>query len=124
MDPDAQVLVREGQGEGDPITEAWVLHGAVAVHLTDGQIRKPLLGAGGRPMVIRAGALAGGPLLVGSDGLFRYVKRTYITSIASGASDLDVAARSLVESARLPTGGLQDDVALVLVSEQTASRDL
>jgi serine/threonine protein phosphatase PrpC len=108
-----------GASVGD--SEAWVLYGAVAVRLTDGQVRKPLLGAGGRPVAIHAGALSGGTLLVASDGLFRYVRSTQLILIASGGSDLDAAARSLVDAAQRPTGGLQDDIAIVLACEATTS---
>ncbi len=51
--------------------------------------------------------------LVASDGLLRYAKRSDIARVANGP-DLAVAARALVDLVRLPTGGLQDDVSIVL----------
>jgi hypothetical protein len=58
-------------------------------------------------------ALGGATLLLASDGLLRYGRASDITRIASGP-DLDAAARALVELVRLPSGTLQDDVAVVL----------
>jgi hypothetical protein len=57
--------------------------------------------------------LAGGTLLVASDGLLHYARQADIIRIASG-EDLQAAARALIDLVRLPNGTLQDDVAVVL----------
>lgn len=110
-----------GASVGD--SEAWVLRRGMTVRLTEDQVRKPLVGGGGvRPVAIHAAPLAGGTLVVASDGLFRHARSTQITQVATGASDLDAAAQSLVASAQRPTGGLQDDIAIVLVRESVLAQ--
>lgn len=91
---------------------AWLV-GDEVVDLTDGQVRKPLVGGGCVPFVFHAGPIGKATLLVASDGLLRYAKQQDIADIARGP-DLATAARSLVELVRLPSGDLQDDVAVVL----------
>jgi PPM family protein phosphatase len=101
-----------GASVGD--SGAWVIRGAGIDDLTEGQARKPLVGAGCRPFAISAPPLAGGTLLVASDGLLRYAKPAEIALYAAG-HDLAAAAKALIDLVRLPTGGLQDDVSVVLV---------
>jgi len=72
------------------------------------------LGDGGLPVAFSSGPLAGATLVVASDGLWRYAKRDAIAAIARG-DNLATTATSLVELARLPTGALADDVAVVIV---------
>lgn len=103
-----------GASVGD--SGAWVVRGAQIDDLTDGQTRKPLVGAGCRPFAVHAAALEGGTLLLASDGLLRYAKPADIARLAVGA-DLDTAARGLVELVRLRSGALPDDVAVVLCRE-------
>ena len=100
-----------GVSVGD--SEAWIVHldGRIEV-LTASQHRKPLLGAGGRLVAFTA-SFDEGTLVVGSDGLFRYVKRDTIVAACRMASIHD-AADALLAAARLPTGGPQDDISLVL----------
>ena len=81
-----------------------------------GQARKPLVGAGCVPWSFDGPGLARGTLLVGSDGLFKYAARRDLVRIVAGR-DLATIARELVELVRLPSGGLQDDVAIVLCRE-------
>ncbi len=91
---------------------AWLV-GDEVIDLTDGQVRKPLVGGGCLPFVFRAGPIGNATLLVASDGLLRYASREDIVCIARGP-DLAAAARTLVEVVRLPSGALHDDVAIVL----------
>ena len=100
-----------GASVGD--SGAWVIVGADVVDLTAGQHRKPLVGDGCLPFRVTAPPLDGGTLLVASDGLLRYAKQPDIVRIANGP-DLRAAARELVDHVRLPSGSLQDDVAIVL----------
>jgi serine/threonine protein phosphatase PrpC len=92
---------------------AWLIAGSDVVDLTAGQDRKPLLGDGCNPCRVAAPPLDSGTLLVASDGLLRYAKQRDIARVANGP-DLTVAARALVDLVRLPSGGLQDDVSIVL----------
>jgi serine/threonine protein phosphatase PrpC len=99
-----------GVSVGD--SEAWIVHADAIEDLTAHQHRKPLLGAGATGVPF-ATTFAEGTLVVGSDGLFRYVKRDAIVA-ACRAGSLEEVADALVAAARLPGGGLQDDLSLVL----------
>lgn len=99
-----------GASVGD--SGAWVIRGDELIDLTEGQLRKPLLGDGCRPFRVR-GLLGGATLLAASDGLWRYARRGDIVRLAQSA-DLEEAARALVALVRLANGALQDDVAVVL----------
>lgn len=92
---------------------AWVIRGEDIQDLTEGQLHKPLLGAGCVPWEIKGGPLAGGTLLVASDGLLKYAKPSEIARVVGG-DDLAASARSLVDLVRLRSGALQDDVSIVL----------
>jgi PPM family protein phosphatase len=103
-----------GAAVGD--SSAWIIRDTGIEDLTAGQHRKPLLGAGCVPAVVRGRSLEGGTLLVASDGLIKYASQASIARIASGA-DLALAARALVDLVRLRSGALQDDVSIVLCRE-------
>lgn len=103
-----------GASVGD--SGAWVVRGAQIEDLTEGQTRKPLVGAGCCPFAVHAAALGGGTLLVASDGLLRYAKPADIARLAAGP-DLEAAARGLVDLVRLRSGALPDDVSVVLCRE-------
>lgn len=82
------------------------------VDLTAGVPRKPLLGSGAaRPVRVEARDVDA--LLLGTDGLFGYADERALCEIAGGSSRH--AAWELADRARLPSGALQDDLALVLV---------
>ena len=102
-----------GASVGD--SGAWILStGQNIVDLTALQHRKPLLGDNAIVTPCDSGPPGHSTLLVASDGLLKYVPRSDIARIATGP-DLRSAAASLVDRARLPSGGLQDDIAVVLV---------
>jgi serine/threonine protein phosphatase PrpC len=101
-----------GASVGD--CEAWVFGRGEAVDLTAGQVRKPLLGDGAAMPVPFAGWLAGGTLIVASDGLWKYVAHARIAE-AAAMHPLESVADTLVNGVRLRNGALQDDVAIVLV---------
>lgn len=83
------------------------------VDLTRDQKRKPLLGSG-NAIPIGFGPLACvSRLLLGSDGLFEYVPHERIRDL-SNSLPLANAAAALVDAARLPSGALQDDVAVIV----------
>ena len=109
------VLVSEGQIWGASVgdSSAWLLSKNSLLDLTAGQRRKPLLGSGGA-MPVAFGPYPWVPrLLLGSDGLFKYVPHERIRQLAT-ASPVESAAAALIDAARLPSGALQDDVALIL----------
>ena len=80
--------------------------------LTVDQHRKRRLGSGrALPITFEA---SGRRLLLCSDGLSGYVRGAKLET-ALAHPRLDTAADALVTAARLPSGGLMDDLALVLV---------
>lgn len=109
--------VIRGASVGD--SEAWLLNGLgpsaadKVLQLTERQTRKPLVGSG-KAVPVRFGPVPFvGRLLVGSDGLFDYVRHVRIAEIVEG-SPLDAVADALVAAARLASGGLQDDLAVIV----------
>lgn len=100
-----------GASVGD--SGAWLVRSHDHVDLTSGQVRKPLVGSGAaRPVRFQYGDLDG-TLLVASDGLFKYAKPRDICAEARGP-DLAYVLDALARLLRLPAGGLQDDVAIVV----------
>jgi len=82
--------------------------------LTARQHRKLRLGSGrARPIPFSRSKLDG-TLLAATDGLFNYAPANKIAETAR-QEDLDAAAKELIRLVRLPNGGLQDDVGLLLV---------
>jgi PPM family protein phosphatase len=104
-----------GASVGD--SGAWLITPSDIVDLTESQYRKPLLGAGATHVPFSSGALGAATLLVASDGLLRYAPPRAIADLARGR-DLGAAARALVALVRLPSGGLPDDVSLILCRER------
>jgi serine/threonine protein phosphatase PrpC len=103
-----------GASAGD--SGAWVIRGGEIEDLTRAQHRKPLIGDHSIALPFQSGPLAGGTLLVASDGLLRYAKPEAIARVAGGP-DLAAAARELVALVRLPSGEVPDDVSVVLCRE-------
>ena len=104
-----------GASVGD--SGAWIIQGDSIEDLTNLQNGKPLVGTGACvPVAFSAARLRGGTLLVASDGLLKYAKRTDIARVAQEA-DLDVAATALVELVTLRSGKVPDDVSVVLCRE-------
>lgn len=103
-----------GAAVGD--SGAWIIRDDGVEDLTAAQERKPLLGGGCMPVEVRSGSLAGGTLLVASDGLLKYAREARIASVVRGA-ELAAAAHALVELVRLRSGALQDDVSIILCRE-------
>jgi serine/threonine protein phosphatase PrpC len=85
------------------------------IDLTARQRRSPLFGSGEALPVQFEAELNGGRLLLASDGLVKYVTAEQICALATEGSVVE-AANALASSVRLPSGALQDDVAVVMVS--------
>jgi serine/threonine protein phosphatase PrpC len=97
-------------------SSAWLISPAGEVtDLTAHQRRRPLLGSGEALPVIFEAELGDGRLILGSDGLFKYAPLEQICSLAMQGSVAE-AADALGSCVRLPSGGFQDDVAVVIVS--------
>lgn len=105
-----------GASVGD--SAAWLFTPTSSVELTANQRRKPLLGSGrSMPVPFVATFSPGSVLVLGSDGLFDYAEHRAIARLALG----DAPASAFVDLARLPTGSLQDDVAVVVCREANRS---
>lgn len=103
----------DGASVGD--SQAWVVRRGDVDELTHGQVRKPLVGAGCRPVAFAAPPLGEGVLLVASDGLFSYAPRAKVLRVVRAGGELAAMAKALVDLVRLRSGALPDDVSLVLV---------
>ncbi|WNG37908.1 SpoIIE family protein phosphatase [Archangium violaceum] len=100
-----------GASVGD--SEAWWFDGAAEYALTKEQRRKPLLGSGeAMPVGFFHEARGAGRLVLGSDGLWKYVRWERVLEALQNPPQ--EAARRLLESVRYPSGVLPDDVAVVV----------
>lgn len=110
------VEIRAGRVRGASVGDsaAFVVAAGGLRELSARQRRKPLLGSGEAVPVAFGPEPLDGRLLVASDGLVKYVAHGRLASIA-GASSTAGAAAALLDACRLPAGGLQDDVAIVLL---------
>jgi serine/threonine protein phosphatase PrpC len=103
----------EGASVGDSV--AWLISPAGELtDLTVHQRRKPLLGSREALPVVFDANPCGGRLLLATDGLVNYAPVDRIRALAVQGSVAEAAA-ALADCVRLPAGGLQDDVAVVLV---------
>lgn len=82
--------------------------------LTQHQKSKRLLGSGRATPIGFGPFRCTGRLLVGSDGLFKYVAHERIRELATGLPPAEIPA-ALVAAARLRSGALRDDIAVVVV---------
>jgi serine/threonine protein phosphatase PrpC len=102
-----------GASVGD--SSAWLVSPTGEItDLTVHQRRRPLIGTGEALPVVFEADLLGRRLLLASDGLTKYATAERICSLAMQGS-VAQAADALANCARLPSGGLQDDVAVVIV---------
>jgi len=103
-----------GASVGD--SSAWLITPAAAVtDLTALQRRRPLLGSGEALPVQFEAELQGGRVLLASDGLFKYATAERICTLAMQGSVAE-AVHALANCVRLPSGDLQDDVAVMLIA--------
>lgn len=100
-----------GASVGD--SAAWLVNDSTIDDLTLRQSRKPLLGTGEACPVCFERSAFHGTLLLASDGLIKYAPRDRIAE-AAVSGEMESASQSLVDSARMRSGGLQDDVAVIL----------
>jgi serine/threonine protein phosphatase PrpC len=108
-------VVASGRVRGASVGDsgAWLVAQGGVRDLTELQRRKPLLGSGTAEVRPFAATLAGS-LLIGSDGLFKYARAEALAALARGPNEPGAALAAMIDAARLPTGALQDDLAVVL----------
>lgn len=99
-----------GASVGD--SQAWLVGDDGFECPTDRQIRKPLIGSGSAMPVPFEKLHRGRRLIVGSDGLFNYATVNRILEIVRNSPIADAPA-ALIDSARLRSGNLQDDISVV-----------
>jgi serine/threonine protein phosphatase PrpC len=100
-----------GASVGD--SAAWFFEPSGAIELTRGQQRRPMIGSGAAAVTPIAGHARGGTLLLASDGFAKYAPAGKAAAVAMGP-DLVRAVEGLIDLVRLRSGGLQDDVSVVL----------
>ncbi len=101
-----------GASVGD--SEAWWWSAQAEHALTRGQRRKPLLGSEqALPVGFTLEARGEGTLVLGSDGLWKYVRWERVPEALRHPPK--EAARRLLESVRYPSGALPDDVSVIVV---------
>lgn len=109
------VGIRAGMLVGASVGDsgAWLVSSDRVEDLTERQNRKPLLGSGAALPVGFGPLPLSHRVLIASDGLLKYAARRAIVGAAL-AAELSVAAGQLLQAARLTSGGLHDDVAILL----------
>ena len=109
-----------GASVGD--SGAWLVGAAGVTDLTQHQKPKPLLGSGNATPIGFGPLPCVGRVLIGSDGLFKYVPHGRIHDLAS-TLPFDDVPRALVDAARLRSGGLQDDIAVIVAGRHGVASD-
>jgi serine/threonine protein phosphatase PrpC len=93
---------------------AWLVGTSTYVDLTQAQMQKPLLGSGkAYPIGFGPYDVQDSKIILASDGLFKYVAHNKIFSLVRTTTINDVAT-VLIDSARLASGALQDDIAVIV----------
>jgi serine/threonine protein phosphatase PrpC len=102
-----------GASVGD--SGAWLIRVDAYDDLTRAQIRKPGLGTGlAMPMPLQHKGKFDGTLLLATDGLLKYTTPQAICRHVASKADLDGLPKALIDLVRMPSGGLQDDVAIAI----------
>lgn len=109
------MVLEDGQVFGASVGDscAWLLTASSVVDLTQHQKAKPLLGSGNATPIAFGPLPCAGRVLVGSDGLFKYVAYERVCALARSLPLTEVPA-ALVAAARLRSGALQDDIAVIV----------
>lgn len=108
-----------GASVGD--SGAWLVNGGDIIDLTTHQVRKPLLGSGNAQPAGFCQHQWQGLLLLATDGLLNYAKPGIITQLLA-QTDFYSLPRVLVESVKLPTDELWDDVGIVICRRKPPQR--
>ena len=91
----------------------WIPENGNHLNLAHAQQRKPFIGSGSALPVSFRHKNQPGNLLLATDGLLKYTSADRIVGICR-EQPVEVAARQLIELVRYPSGGLPDDVTLIL----------
>jgi serine/threonine protein phosphatase PrpC len=110
-------MVCDGKVMGASVGDsgAWLIGDHDCIDLTEQQRRKPLLGSGNALPVEFGPELLSSRLLLASDGLLKYVPRSHICELVRSLPVAEVGD-ALLTAARLPSGRLWDDVAVIVTT--------
>ncbi len=109
-----------GASVGD--SGCWLVTAEGVRNLTRNQVRKPMVGVGAANPVAFGPATLVERLLLASDGLLKYTSPEVIQKAAL-AQPLQTSAWALIETVRLPSGNLQDDVSIILCGTENGAAD-
>ncbi len=118
-------VVHDGQISGASVGDsgAWLIEATRTLDLTAQQRHKPLLGSGSAMPVAFGPQPFSGRLLLASDGLLKYVPQQRISGLINDLA-VDEAAAALIDAARLPSGALCDDIAVIVAANGATSAPL
>jgi serine/threonine protein phosphatase PrpC len=91
----------------------WISESVNHLNLTEAQQRKPFIGSGSAWPVPFRHKNQPGNLLLATDGLLKYTSAERIIGTCR-EQPTEIAARQLIELVRYPSGGLPDDVTLII----------
>ncbi len=91
----------------------WIPENGDPLNLTEGQQRKPFVGSGGAWPVPFQRRNEPGWLLLATDGLLKYTSAERIVGVCR-EQPVELAAKQLIELVRYASGGLPDDVTVIL----------
>lgn len=91
----------------------WIPESGDPLNLTESQQRKPFVGSGGAWPVPFQRRNQPGWLLLATDGLLKYTSAERIVGVCREQA-VELAANQLIELVRYPSGGLPDDVTVIL----------
>lgn len=102
-----------GASVGD--SQAWLFNREYDYELTSMQNLKPLLGTGNALPIGFGPFSVDGAVLLGSDGLFKYINHRELQALLSTKT----TAREIAELAKEETGKLQDDISAISISAKS-----
>ncbi len=103
-----------GSSMGD--SGVWLIGETEFTDLTRLQTKKPFIGSGSAwPVTFEHNNASGGQLLMATDGLLKYASPDRIIEVCRRNSS-DETARQLIELVRYPSGGLPDDLTVIVCS--------
>ena len=109
-----------GASVGD--SGAWLIGADGSIDLTKSQIRKPGLGTGmAMPIPFHHRKPPVATLLVATDGLLKYASPQQICEkVRADTTTIDALPHALIDLVRMPSGGLQDDVAVAVARRENS----
>ncbi len=110
------VVIENGRLFGASVGDsgAWLASSAQILDLTEGQIRKPMIGSSCAIPVGFSHPQTEGRLLVASDGLLKYTSREAIQEVLR-THEVETSPETLARLVQLRSGAFPDDISIVVV---------